>query len=590
MPLRIREVILENFMSYEYGRVPFKPGLNLICGPNGAGKSTILVAMSVAMGQSYTERSRKLADLIRRGRDVARVTIVLDNSRDHRGRRPISSIPRDIVTVSRYLKKDGTYWFEINNREVSKAEVARLFRMVGINPDNMLVIMHQNMIEQFAVLPPKEKLLLLEEAVGFAGYRRNIYEAKAKLGATLAEEEAIQRDLERARQTLAFWKEKYEKYLQKRELMERRALLERELIWAQVLRKEEEAAELEEKIERKQSMIEELTKLIEEKAREAEGALSKYRGARERVHATFISYAERRDPALLDEVAVIEKEVDTYFNQYVDTKVQEAISRFRRSLMEKELKELQRKLREARKELEELYIKAEEAQPRVETKRTPAEVQEELRFVNLQLSTLADIPDDVEAIYKRYEQSLKELEERAQIAAENKRRALQELESRIKVWRSKLEELIEKVNPVYQHILERVGGIGAIRLVNREDPEKAGLEILVGFRGNIPVVLDAYSQSGGERSVATMAFLLALQHYLKSPIRAVDEFDVHMDPSNREAMMNMVLSFTKENKDVQFIVITPSQLAVKEMQDVNIILVQNVRGSSEVATVEEETA
>ncbi|HDI46281.1 MAG TPA: hypothetical protein ENF82_00565, partial [Candidatus Methanomethylia archaeon] len=284
------------------------------------------------------------------------------------------------------------------------------------------------------------------------------------------------------------------------------------------------------------------------------------------------------------------REVDTYFNQYVDTKVQEAISRFRRSLMEKELKELQRKLREARRELEELYIKAEEAQPKVETKRTPTEVQEELRFINLQLSTLADIPDDVEAIYKRYEQSLKELEERAQIAAENKRRALQELESRIKVWRSRLEELVEKVNPVYQHILERVGGIGAIRLVNMEDPEKAGLEILVGFRGNIPVVLDAYSQSGGERSVATMAFLLALQHYLKSPIRAVDEFDVHMDPSNREAMMNMVLSFTKENKDVQFIVITPSQLAVKEMQDVNIILVQNVRGSSEVATVEEETA
>jgi len=39
----IKEVILENFMSYEYARIPFKPGVNVICGPNGAGKSSILL-------------------------------------------------------------------------------------------------------------------------------------------------------------------------------------------------------------------------------------------------------------------------------------------------------------------------------------------------------------------------------------------------------------------------------------------------------------------------------------------------------------------------------------------------------------------
>lgn len=29
----IREVILENFMSHEYSRIPLKPGVNLITGP-----------------------------------------------------------------------------------------------------------------------------------------------------------------------------------------------------------------------------------------------------------------------------------------------------------------------------------------------------------------------------------------------------------------------------------------------------------------------------------------------------------------------------------------------------------------------------
>ncbi|MGF3522886.1 MAG: AAA family ATPase, partial [Candidatus Bathyarchaeia archaeon] len=45
----ISEVILENFMSYEYARVAFKPGVNLVVGPNGAGKSSLLLAISVGL-------------------------------------------------------------------------------------------------------------------------------------------------------------------------------------------------------------------------------------------------------------------------------------------------------------------------------------------------------------------------------------------------------------------------------------------------------------------------------------------------------------------------------------------------------------
>ena len=53
----LKEIILENFMSYEYARIPLKPGLNLISGPNGAGKSSILLSISVALGQIYTEEA-----------------------------------------------------------------------------------------------------------------------------------------------------------------------------------------------------------------------------------------------------------------------------------------------------------------------------------------------------------------------------------------------------------------------------------------------------------------------------------------------------------------------------------------------------
>src|SRR6202049_235880 len=103
----IREIILENFMSYEYARIPLNHGLNLIVGPNGAGKSSILLAISVAFGQAYTERSRKLSDLIRRGKDIARVSLIFDN-RVREGKRPIPYSKADTFMLSRYLRKDGS--------------------------------------------------------------------------------------------------------------------------------------------------------------------------------------------------------------------------------------------------------------------------------------------------------------------------------------------------------------------------------------------------------------------------------------------------------------------------------------------------
>jgi len=99
-PTNVKEIILENFMSYEYARIPLRGGLNLIVGPNGAGKSSVLLAISVAFGQAYTERSRKLSDLIRRGKEIARVSLVFDNTPVN-GRRPIPYSKSDTFMLSR---------------------------------------------------------------------------------------------------------------------------------------------------------------------------------------------------------------------------------------------------------------------------------------------------------------------------------------------------------------------------------------------------------------------------------------------------------------------------------------------------------
>ncbi len=103
----------------------------------------------------------------------------------------------------------------------------------------------------------------------------------------------------------------------------------------------------------------------------------------------------------------------------------------------------------------------------------------------------------------------------------------------------------------------------------------------MGFRGSAAQTLDPFTQSGGERSVALMAFILSLQTRIVSPLRALDEFDIHMDPKNREAMFKMILSQMRQRDTSQYIVITPSIITVLD-RSAHVITVQAVHGASEI--------
>ena len=262
----ITEVILENFMSYEYARVAFKPGVNLIVGPNGAGKSSLLLAISVALGQTYTERSKKLSNLIRWGKDQARITIILDNSK--RGsRRPVPKYAKDQIFLTRTLRRDGQYWFELENRAANKQDVQRLLGKFGVDPDNMLIIMHQNMVEQFSVLSNIDKLRMVEAAVGLEPFRENVVQAQQKLTRILSQSDSVTKLLENAEQTLNYWREQYDKYQEKKQLQTKRRFLERELAWAEVERRENTTKELEadkHKIQENITQIEKESKLSNE--------------------------------------------------------------------------------------------------------------------------------------------------------------------------------------------------------------------------------------------------------------------------------------------------------------------------------------
>ncbi len=631
----ISEVILENFMSYEYARVPLKPGVNVVCGPNGAGKSSLLLAISVALGQSYTERSRKLSDLIRWGKDQARVTLILDNSK-RGGKRPVPKFNKDQIFLTRVLRRDGKYWFELENRAASKQDVERLLARLGVDPDNMLIIMHQNMVEQFTVLSPQEKLKMVEAAVGLEAYRENVLEAQKKLTRILSQEESIGKLLESAEQTLNYWREQYERLQEKKQLMAKRRFLERELAWAEVNRREDAVKDLEAKREKELALL----RKIEEEAKTAQGQLQTQQSQLERLKSEWkrslnetislerekagsqatISLCEqilaeaafienqaqsgrhlkllktdslkeliessrlkvlKLDEELsrkLSETVILEEQMEKVGSQILDTRVRLALLNYRMENAKANIEDLEKALKDAKSQLNAAIKRAEETGPRIAVVKSAGEILDEIRVADGHLAALAGVSEDVERMYESYSQLYLELKEKARLVAENREKALEEVRARMQAWRTVIQSLLERVNLEYKKILAGSQAVGEVKLVNEHDIEAAGLEILVGFKGGKPVPLNAYTQSGGERTTATMSFLLALQQHVRSPFRAVDEYDVHMDPKNRELIAQMLISTVKD-ANAQYIVITPSQVTFAK-DNVNIITVQNVEGKS----------
>jgi len=633
----IKGVVLTNFMSYENAYIPLEPGLNLICGPNGAGKSSILLAISVVLGQAYTERSKRLSDLIKWGTEEARITIILDNSGE---RRPFAHFHTDTVTLTRVLKHNGAYYYLLQNKTVPKSSVTAVFSTLGLNPDNILVIMHQFMVGRFAAVSAQDKLKMLEEAVGFQSYREDVLDARQRLESVASEEQSLAQVLESTKETHDYWKREYDRFLQKKQLELKLDTLRRELLWARIQKRKEALSHLQARIDSKsrslqsvESKIQELAEMkkkrqakfdelnlgrieLEGKRIEAvkevttnevnlEWATTLLRDFQQdpvdlssthsdiltkvrKSWATTVEQSQRnlarakeKMGSLSDKMGDTSGRLEDALTRLIDTNVEYEVSGFKKKLLSEEVADLQAQVRLAREEVDPMLMQAEQSGPAPEVLRKIVDVMLEIGAVEEQMRPLSSISQDVEKVYSSYAKVYEELRQKADQVAASRQEVLTELDKRLARWRDVLTSFLEGSTSRYNEILTSVGATGAIRLISSRDIEKCGIEILVGFKGNKPTALDAFTQSGGERSIAMMAFLLALQQHITSPFRAIDEFDVHMDPKNRELVTQLIVSSSKGMREGQYVAITPGQVNVSDNS--HVIVVQNVEGASVVS-------
>jgi chromosome segregation ATPase len=142
---------------------------------------------------------------------------------------------------------------------------------------------------------------------------------------------------------------------------------------------------------------------------------------------------------------------------------------------------------------------------------------------------------------------------------------LQQIESEMSIiklrWLTPLNSMIAKINKSFSESMKSLGYAGEVTLRGEDDNfEEYGIVVRVKYRDDEDVQeLSAFTQSGGERSVATVIYMMALQELTSVPFRAVDEINQGMDSTNERKVFNLIVKNAVNNSS-QYFLLTPKLL------------------------------
>ncbi|KAK7492679.1 hypothetical protein BaRGS_00016158 [Batillaria attramentaria] len=216
----------------------------------------------------------------------------------------------------------------------------------------------------------------------------------------------------------------------------------------------------------------------------------------------------------------------------------------------KELSALEAQLRDATQGLATLEREVEDLKNHVKQAfencpDTIAELDDEIHQKQARADSIFQTDETVIQNYRQRERRIAELKE--QLARREVEQGLlrKDLDDARTKWLTPLKELIAKINDKFGEFFSAMDCSGEVDLYipeNEDQFDKYGIRIRVKFRdGEQLRELTPFHQSGGERSVATVLYMMALQELAKCPFRCVDEINQGMDPVNERKVFELVL-------------------------------------------------
>lgn len=122
-------------------------------------------------------------------------------------------------------------------------------------------------------------------------------------------------------------------------------------------------------------------------------------------------------------------------------------------------------------------------------------------------------------------------------------------------------KVFHAINENFQRVYPQLspGGEGELLLENPDDPFLGGLTMKARPRGKKIARLDALS--GGEKSIAALAFIFSIQEYDPSPFYCLDEIDMFLDGVNSDIIGRMV---KRKSGQAQFILVSLRKVTLKQ--------------------------
>ncbi|KIK95336.1 hypothetical protein PAXRUDRAFT_25548 [Paxillus rubicundulus Ve08.2h10] len=190
---------------------------------------------------------------------------------------------------------------------------------------------------------------------------------------------------------------------------------------------------------------------------------------------------------------------------------------------------------------------------------------EQLRAeLEIQQANLEMIMQTNPGVVEQYERRKEEIEKLTKTLNDRGKVSLR-LEREIKTardnWQPALESLVESIGKKFSSAFDRIGCAGEIRISPHDDFDKWAIDILVKFRDKEKLqLLTGQRQSGGERSLTTILYLMSLTEEARTPFSLVDEINQGMDQRAERAVHNSMVEVTCKPDSGQYFLITPKLL------------------------------